>query len=192
MFSLTLTSVLKNNFRIKSCYFSTNLLRMSKTACVILADGAEEMEFVIAADILRRTGINVTVAGLSGDEPTDFDVIVMPGGLGGSKAMASSSLVGEILKRQESGGRFIAAICAAPIALKSHGIANGKKITSYPSFKNDLCEAYCYDDQSKVVQDGQLITSRGPATAFDFGLKIASALAGEDKAKEVAKAMLIQ
>lgn len=122
-----------------------------------------------------------------------FDVVVLPGGLGGSKAMADSPLVGEILKRQEKEGRLIAAICAAPIALQSHGIASGKKITSYPSFKNQLCDAgYCYDDESKVVQDGNLITSRGPATAFDFGLKIASVLTGEDKAKEVAKAMLIQ
>lgn len=106
--------------------------------------------------------------------------------------MAESPLVGQILKKQESEGRWIAAICAAPIALKSHGIAKGKKITSYPSFKNELCEGFCYDDQSKVVQDGHLITSRGPATAFDFGLKIAECLTGEDKAKEVAKAMLIQ
>lgn len=107
--------------------------------------------------------------------------------------MAESPLVGEILKKQESEGRLIAAICAAPIALQSHGIACGKKITSYPSFKKQLCDGgYSYDDCSKVVQDGNLITSRGPATAFDFGLKIVSVLTGEEKTKEVANAMLIQ
>jgi protein DJ-1 len=45
-------------------------------------------------------------------------------------------------------------------------------------------------DDNNVVQDGQLITSRGPGTAYDFGLKIAENLVGAEKTEEVAKAML--
>ncbi|XP_055903580.1 protein dj-1beta-like [Eupeodes corollae] len=184
---------------------------MSKSALVILAPGAEEMEFVIAADVLRRAGVAVTVAGLKDasavkcsrdvvitpdasledSKAKNFDVVILPGGLGGSKAMAESSLVGEILKRQESEGRMIAAICAAPIALAAHGICTGKSLTSYPAMKGQLDSAYKYIDDQKVVQDGNLITSRGPGTAFDFSLKLAGILAGESKATEVAKGMLL-
>ncbi|XP_005186506.2 protein dj-1beta isoform X1 [Musca domestica] len=184
---------------------------MSKTALVILANGAEEMEFVIAADTLRRAGIAVTVAGLAGSEPvkcsrdvvivpdtslesvkaTKFDVVILPGGLGGSKALAASAMVGEILKQQEKENRIVAAICAAPTALAAFDIGKGKSLTSYPSFKSQLESHYKYIDDQKVIQDGNLITSRGPGTAFDFGLKIAEVLAGPEKAAEVAKGMLL-
>ncbi|XP_017864955.1 PREDICTED: protein deglycase DJ-1zDJ-1 [Drosophila arizonae] len=183
-----------------------------KRALIVLAPGAEEMEFTIAADVLRRAGIIVTVAGLEGSEPvkcsrdvmivpdksledavTDqvYDVIVLPGGLGGSTAMSNSKAVGELLHKQESAGRLIAAICAAPTALAKHGIATGKSLTSYPAMKPQLVEKYCYVDDQNVVQDGNLITSRGPGTAYEFALKISEQLAGTAKAQEIAKAMLL-
>ncbi|XP_030387095.1 protein dj-1beta [Scaptodrosophila lebanonensis] len=184
---------------------------MSKTALIILAPGAEEMEFTIAADVLRRAGIAVTVAGLNGPDPVKcsrdivilpdtsletavaqkYDVVVLPGGLGGSKAMADSQIVGELLRAQEGDGRFIAAICAAPTALAAHGIACGKTLTSYPAMKKQLEDKYSYVDDKNVVQDGNLITSRGPGTAYDFALKISEQLVGAEKVQEVAKGMLL-
>ncbi|XP_013099068.2 protein dj-1beta [Stomoxys calcitrans] len=207
----TLATVLSATRNSLSSYHQIHT-EMSKTALVILATGAEEMEFVIAADVLRRAGISVTVAGLTGAEPVKcsrdvvivpdmslenaktnkYDVVILPGGLGGSKSLAESSLVGEILKQQEQENRIIAAICAAPaFALPAFGIGKGKSLTSYPSFKSQLESEYKYVDDQKVVQDGNLITSRGPGTAFDFGLKIAEVLAGPEKASEVAKGMLL-
>ncbi|KAH8313158.1 hypothetical protein KR067_001276 [Drosophila pandora] len=185
---------------------------MSKSALIILAPGAEEMEFIIAADVLRRAGIKVTVAGLGDStEPVKcsrdilivpdtslskvasekFDVVVLPGGLGGSNAMGDSSAVGELLKNQEASGGLIAAICAAPTVLAKHGIASGKSLTSYPSMKAQLVDKYSYVDDKNVVQDGNLITSRGPGTAYNFALKISEELAGKEKAQEVAKGLLL-
>lgn len=120
-----------------------------------------------------------------------FDVVILPGGLGGTDAFVASSLVGEVLKAQESADRFIAAICAAPLALSAHKIGLGKSITSYPSVKDKLTGQFKYVDDQLVVQDGKLITSRGPGTAHTFGLKIAEALVGADKAKQVASGMLV-
>lgn len=115
----------------------------------------------------------------------------MPGGLGGTDAFIASSLVGDVLKAQESSGRLVAAICAAPLALKAHKIGLGKSITSYPSVKDKLTDDFKYVDDQIVVQDGQLITSRGPGTAYQFGLKIAEVLVGDEKAKQVASGMLV-
>lgn len=122
---------------------------------------------------------------------TAYDAVVLPGGLGGSKAMASSSAVGDIIRKQFDSGRLLAAICAAPTALQAHKVGLGKSITSYPSFKDQLKADYKYVDNKKVVQDGNLITSQGPGTAFDFALHIAEALVGGGKAKEVAKGLLL-
>ncbi|EDW79747.2 uncharacterized protein Dwil_GK17852 [Drosophila willistoni] len=188
-----------------------HICNMTKTALIILAEGAEEMEFVIAADVLRRAGITVTVAGLSGSGPvkgsrdivfvpdaslesvasSKFDVVVLPGGLGGSNAMGASSVVGDLLRAQETNGGLIAAICAAPTALAKHDIATGKSLTSYPAMKPQLVDKYNYVEGKNVVQDGNLITSRGPGTAYDFALKIAEELAGLEKTQEVAKGMLL-
>lgn len=120
-----------------------------------------------------------------------FDIVILPGGLGGTDAFIASQLVGDVLKAQESHDRWIGAICAAPLALSAHKISMGKSLTSYPSVKDKLTSEYKYVDDQIVVQDGKLITSRGPGTAFQFGLKIVDALFGGDKAKQVAKGMLL-
>ncbi|XP_054712682.1 Parkinson disease protein 7 homolog [Uloborus diversus] len=185
---------------------------MSKTALLILSEGAEEMEAIISADVLRRAGIKVTVAGLQGAGPTkcsrdivivpdcgitdaakeNYDVVILPGGLQGAENLAQSDIVKEILQSQEKNGRLIAAICAAPIALKSHGIGNGKKITSYPGKKAELSTGEYQYSENRVVVDEQLITSRGPGTAFEFALTIVGYLLGKDKAASMVEPMLIK
>ncbi|XP_053694916.1 protein dj-1beta [Sabethes cyaneus] len=182
---------------------------MSKKLLMLLPHGAEEMEFVITVDVLRRCGVVVTVAGLGDTQikcsrdviinadttfeeaaKDEYDAIALPGGLGGSTAMSESSLLGDVLKSFESKGKVIAAICAAPTVLLTHSIALGKSLTSYPSFKFQLAEKYKYIDDKSVVVDGNLVTSRGPGTAFDFALKLGEILVGLDKTKQVASGML--
>jgi protein DJ-1 len=123
----------------------SELVAMSgKKALVILSPGAEEMETVISIDVMRRAKISVTIAGVDSSAPVTcsrdvrivpdvsleeaatqgpYDVVVLPGGLGGSKRLAESQMVKEVLIAQEKAGGFIAAVCAAPSALLAHGIA---------------------------------------------------------------------
>lgn len=183
-----------------------------KTALLLIADGSEEMETVITADVLRRGGIAVTLVSIGDSEcvkcsrdvkicadtklsnvsdKENYDVVILPGGLGGSKAFAESAEVGKLLQKQEKENKLIAAICAAPTALKAHGIAKGKQVTSYPAMKDQMIDGYKYLEDSVVV-DGNLITSRGPGTAFAFGLAIVEKLANKETATTVAKGMLYE
>lgn len=184
---------------------------MSKTAMLILSEGAEEMEAIITADVLRRAGIKVTIAGLQGANPTKcsrdvvivpdmgikdaaketYDVVILPGGLKCAESLAQSDIVKEILQTQEKNGRLIAAICAAPIALKSHSIGSGKAITSYPGKKGELSTGEYQYLENRVVVSEQLITSRGPGTAFEFALAIVECLLGKEKASSLVAPMLI-
>ena len=186
---------------------------MAPRALVILATGAEEMETVITVDVLRRGGVEVVVAGLDGASTVtcsrnvkispdcslaeaggqgQYDCVVLPGGGGGAAALGASKEVGELLAEQEAAGRIVAAICAAPTALLEHKIGLGRNITSYPApaFKEKLARSYNYMED-KVVVDGNLVTSRGPGTSFDFGLELIKLMVGADKMKEVADAMLV-
>ncbi|XP_032232371.1 Parkinson disease protein 7 homolog isoform X1 [Nematostella vectensis] len=182
------------------------------SALVILAEGAEEMEAVITADVLRRGKVNTVVAGLTGPDPVvcsrqvqvkpdmgledalkkvPYDAVILPGGLTGAQNLAKSDQVGQILREQYEAGRIVAAICAGPTALLAHGVGGGKRVTSYPSFK-DKMTGYTYSED-RVVRDGNLITSRGPGTAFEFGIELVRAIRGDDGAADgLASQMLLK
>lgn len=186
---------------------------VGKKALLILAPGAEEMETVITADVLRRAKITVVIAGLDSAQAVEcsrqvkivpdtsldiaaqqgpYDVIILPGGGGGAKRLSESPKVQQLLQTQEARGQYIAAVCAAPTALLAHGIAKGKQITSHPSVKSALEESGNYRyTEARVSRDGTVITSRGPGTCFEFALAIVTALVGEEKATEIAKPMIL-
>lgn len=87
---------------------------------------------------------------------------------------------------------FIGIIVLAPTALKAHGIAIGKRVTCYPSMEPQMVEGGNYNfQQDDVVVDGNIVTSRGPGTAFKFALALVEQLVGKEKASEVAKGMLL-
>ncbi|KAG8434265.1 hypothetical protein GDO86_012587 [Hymenochirus boettgeri] len=130
-----------------------------KKALVILAKGAEEMETVIPTDVMRRAGIKVIVAGLTGKDPVQcsrdvlicpdasldearsqgpYDVVVLPGGNLGAQNLSESSAVKEVLKEQDARKGLIAAICAGPTALTVHGIGIGKNLTTHPLAKDKI------------------------------------------------------
>ena len=184
----------------------------TKKALVLLSEGAEEMETVIIVDVLRRGKIDTILASVADDNSMvikcsrdvkieadaklkdanakgPYDVIVLPGGLKGAQNLASSNAVKEILSEQNARGGMIAAVCAAPTALKAHEIGKGKEITSYPAFKNELESYYNYSDK-RVVVDGNLVTSQGPGTCFDFALKIVELLSDKNTADKIQEGLL--
>lgn len=189
-----------------------NIKMASKRALVILAKGAEEMETVIPVDVMRRAGIKVTVAGLAGKDPVQcsrdvvicpdtsleeakkqgpYDVVVLPGGNLGAQNLSESPAVREILKEQENRKGLIAAICAGPTALLAHEIGFGSKVTTHPLAKDRMMTGSHYSySESRVERDGQVLTSRGPGTSFEFALAIVEALSGPEVAQQV-KAPLV-
>lgn len=178
-------------------------------AAIILADGFEEIEAVTVIDLLRRAGITVTMYGLGktqvrgghdiaiscDDEFKNFegtqDAIILPGGLAGAKNLAKSDRLRLLLSSMEKNGKLICAICAAPgVVLGKTGILKGRRFTCYPGFEDNVEGADFSDDP--VVQDGNIITSRGPGTAALFALKIVEVLVGTDTAQKLHKGTLQQ
>ena len=182
---------------------------MSKVI-VPLGKEFEEMEAVTIIDVLRRGGIEVIVASLDsqlavkganritimadrsieGISADDIDMIVLPGGWGGTYQLADSDLVQNLLKEMDDKEKLIGAICAAPFALKRHDILP-KNYTCYPK-ANEFVKGFNYIDSKQVVEDGNVMTSRGPATAICFGLQIVKKLVGEDVYKDVRAGLLAE
>jgi len=178
----------------------------AKRALVILAAGAEEMEVVDTVDVLRVGGVDVTVAGLTGPDlvqcshqvvikpdtslddalkRSPYDAIILPGGVEAAQSLAASAKVGAALKAHASSGRLVAAICHGTISIPANGIFPGKKLTSHFTVK-DKFSGYQYLDE-RVVQDGNLITSQGPGTSMEFGMKLVELLQGKEKVNEIVK-----
>jgi protein deglycase len=161
---------------------------------VPLANGFEEIEAVSLIDVMRRGGIEVMVCALDenldvlgansitikadrpidGIKAEDIDMIVLPGGWGGTNALAQSEYVQNLLKEMDKNNKLIGAICAAPYALHTAGVLK-ENFTCYPSVEEQI-RTDGYSSDRAVVECGNVITSRGPATAICFGLEIVKKL----------------
>ncbi len=178
-----------------------------KKAAVLLADGFEEGESLFVVDIFRRAGVkadSVSIEGemvrgchdiyvkaeriISEDIFDEYDMVVIPGGMPGAENLKNCELVIRWVQKFVKEDKYVAAICAGPMVLKQAGVSEGRTLTSYPADKyRAMFEDSDYiDDNSKmdmmVVQDGKLITSRGPATTFPFAFKLAEVLGGNVEA----------
>jgi 4-methyl-5(b-hydroxyethyl)-thiazole monophosphate biosynthesis len=178
-----------------------------------LADGFEEIEALTAVDLLRRADIKteivsiaerLTVTGAHGtvvvadiffdDAVYDkCEMIVLPGGMPGASNLAAHDRLRTQLHAFSNQGKWLAAICAAPMALGRNGLLKGRQATCYPGFEKDLEGADILSDPATPVvvdEGGRVITSRGPATAIPFALALVKALAGESARAQVAKDLL--
>ncbi len=177
---------------------------------VPLAHGCEELEAVTIIDLLVRAGIDVVSAGLESGPVTcsrgvvlvpkttleavmheHFDMIVLPGGGPGAERLDHDKRIADLLKKMSAEGDYIAAICAAPKVLAHAGVLKGKRATSYPGFidKMNLPDTQYLTDS--VVQDGKVITSRGPGTAMNFALHLVEVLGGKETRKKVEEGLVL-
>jgi len=183
----------------------------TKTVLVPITTGTEDIELSVLTDTLRRGGLEVTVAAVGGHKTVklarglhvtadveladiadkDFTGIYVPGGPG-AKSLGSDSALILKLKAHATAGRSFGGVCAAPsVVLAANGLLDGVRATCYPS--DALVAAMPdYEDAPVVVaDDGRVITGAGPFAAFPWALAVVKHLQGEEKAKEVAKQMLV-
>lgn len=172
-----------------------------KKVAVILADGFEEIEALTVVDVLRRAEITCDMISISGElvngahnvivksdkllgnDIESYDMIIFPGGLPGADNLAKNEKVIETVRSfNNNKNKYIGAICASPaMVLSSAGIEKDRYITSYPGedFEKLLDDANYVEEL--VVVDGNLITSRGPATTLLFAYKIVDILGGNSE-----------
>ena len=174
---------------------------------MILGSGFEPVEAIAPCDILRRGGVEVQLAGIGGTmieaghgitvkadctvEEADFEhaeMVVLPGGLGGVRSILGCKTAMDAVQKAYDDGKHVAAICAGPTILATLHITAGKTATCYPGCEAQMGSARCVPQD--VARDGKVITGRAAGAALDFGLALLSALRGEEKAKEIADAIV--
>jgi 4-methyl-5(b-hydroxyethyl)-thiazole monophosphate biosynthesis len=176
---------------------------MAKTVLTLLADGFEEIEATAPIDLLRRAEAEVTVASCSDSldvtgrstitlradtllshipEPLAFDLLVLPGGPAVFELRKRPEII-DLIRDFADTDKPIGAICAAPLLLLDAGvITSDSTCTAHGSTEEEIPQL---SKSKAVVQDGQIITSRGAGTAVEFGLSLIKELFGQEKANEI-------
>lgn len=180
-----------------------------KKACVAVANGSEDLEFVTVVDVLRRAKVDVTVASVHKEKEVvmahgnrliadatieeasakTYDLIVVPGGLPGSKYCAESETLIRMLKDQKNNNRYYGAICAAPsLVFGARGILDeDTAAVGYPGFEEHIRKV----GSGRVCVSGKCVTSRAPGTAMEFALTLVELLCGRPKMEQLKDGMLV-
>lgn len=177
---------------------------------IALADGFEEAEAILPYDILRRARIEVTLVSITGNfavssshgvtvtadtlladaDMTDGDLLFLPGGMPGAIHLSECEPLARVIGEYAAAGKYLAAVCAAPMVYGQMGLLQGREATCYPGFEDKLVGARIA--KRTVVQDGNFITGCGAGAGFALGAKMAEVLVGADTAAAVLRQMMFE
>jgi protease I len=166
-----------------------------KRILILATNGFEQSELEQPRDALKAAGAEVHIASpergeikgwdkkdwgravtvdkaLSAVKAADYDAIVLPGGQINPDVLRTNKEALSLIKAFFDAGKTVAAICHAPWLLIETGIAQGRKMTSYASIRADVINAGAQWEDSAVVTDNGVITSRNPGDLDAFSKKI--------------------
>jgi protease I len=171
-----------------------------KKVLILAAHGFEQSELEVPRDRLKAAGAEVTIASpekgeikgwdkkdwgrpvkvdksLDEVKADDYDAIVLPGGQINPDLLRVNAKALKLIKDFYNQKKVVAAVCHAPWLLIETGIAKGRKMTSYHSIKTDVINAGAAWEDSQVVVDQGIVTSRNPGDLEAFSAKIIEEMA---------------
>lgn len=177
-------------------------------AVIFLANGFEEIEAITVIDVLRRAKVDIKAVSVSGSLSVtgahkisvvtdalyeeinfeDMDMLILPGGMPGTTNLTAHQRLMDNISRFARDGKWVCAICAAPSVLGGLGILRGKAAVCYPGYEASLQGADVKSDS--VVQDGKVITARGPGVSIPFALKLVEVLKGPELSEKLRNDMM--
>ena len=172
--------------------------------CTILGKGYEEIEAIGTLALLKRSGLEAELFGISGEKtagkhdlpicdllplsdlnPETYDCLLLPGGPHYA-LLESCENVKQIILKFKARDKPIAAICAAPTILGHLGLLKGKRYTCFTSMNEDFGGTYV--DQYTVT-DGNLITGRSAAASIDMAFAIIEYVLGKEACEQVKRSV---
>jgi protease I len=166
-----------------------------KKIAILATHGFEQSELEVPRDRLKKAGAAVDIVSLASGEikgwdqkdwgrpvkvdktldqvsASDYEAVVLPGGQINPDLLRVEPKALKFIKDVFDAKKIVAAVCHAPWLLIETGIAKGRRMTSYKSIKTDVANAGAKWEDSEVVVDQGVITSRNPGDLEAFSAKI--------------------
>lgn len=180
-----------------------------KKIAIFLAEGFEEAEAIIPYDTFTRSGFDASLISISDKlevssahkvtikahtlfkevDFDEYDVLFLPGGIPGTYNLNEFQPLLDLINSFNQKGKYVTAICAAPLVLAGQGLLSGKPATIYPGFEDKLGDAITKGNSVEVA--GNVITGKGVGVAFEFALKIVELLSSKDEAEKISQQMVL-
>lgn len=156
---------------------------------ILMYDGAEEQDFIGPRDVFGHAelaggqvettlvrpsapgevtcffGTKVTVP--AAWEPTDADLLVVPGG--GDQLIKDQEVHRDLVRAQRA-GVVVAGVCTGVLVLSAAGLTKGRPCTTHHLGKAELAAQGGRVIDARVVDDGNLVTSGGVTSGIDLAL----------------------
>ena len=177
----------------------------------IFGCGSEDSELVVTVDILRRGGVDVTLASidselvklshgfyvkadtllskLSDKECLEYDALFIPGGKVAFTAMHKIDRLFKLVNDFNDNNKIIASICAAPSIFGIAGVLENKNYTCYSGFEK-YSKTGIYHMEVGAIKDGNIITGRSMNYSIEFGLLLLESLTSYENMKKVSDGIL--
>jgi len=155
---------------------------VGKRVAILVEDLYEDLELWYPVLRLREAGAEVKIVGpeagavykskngypakadlgMQEVRPQDFDAVVIPGGYAPDRMRRHPPML-EFVRAMAEAEKPVAFICHAGWVPISAGIVRGRRVTSFPSIRDDLVNAGAQWVDEEVVVDRNLVSSRMPA-----------------------------
>ncbi len=175
---------------------------------ILLANGFEESEVVVTVDILRRAKITIDMVSVTNEvqlvsthevkliadkrlidvQATDYDFLVIPGGLKSVFTLHNRTDISEIILDFFEKSKLIASICAGPSLVSKLGLFSNHKFTCFPGFEK-YHKGGTYLPSDDLVIDGNFITARSMANVYSFALAIIGNILGKEEEQKIRKSI---
>ena len=170
---------------------------------ILLAEGFEETEALVPADLLARAGAEILFVSVHGEETvvgahgfgikshcaltelskTTINCLFLPGGAKGTELLGENFIVQSLIQYAVDNGIYVAAICAAPSILGKMGLLEGRRYACYPGFEKEVIGGI--RTGKKVEHDDIFLTGEGMGASFQFGFRLVELLFGSETARSL-------
>lgn len=133
-------------------------------------------------------GLAVVPTTTMADAPKDLDVLFMPGGTEGTLAVMRRADTIAWIQDRAARTKHVTSVCTGSLILAKAGLLKGKRATSHWAVRETLAEYGAIPVDSRVVQDGNVLTGAGVTAGMDFAIALTEQLRG----RAYAEALVLQ